>query len=56
MAEKKTFDRSTVESEIKELIDTGKERGFLTYEELNDFLPDDVVSPEYIDRDPADPR
>ncbi len=49
MAEKKTFDRSTVEGEIKELIDTGKDRGFLTYEELNDFLPDDVVSPEYID-------
>jgi RNA polymerase primary sigma factor len=49
MAEKKTFDRSTVEGEIKELIDTGKDRGFLTYEELNDFLPDEVVSPEYID-------
>ncbi len=49
MAENKTFDRSTVEGEIKELIDTGKDRGFLTYEELNDFLPDDVVSPEYID-------
>ena len=49
MAEKKTVDRSTVESEIKELIATGKERGFLTYEELNDFLPDNVVSPEYID-------
>ena len=46
MAEKKTVDRSTVESEIKELIATGKERGFLTYEELNDFLPDNVVSPE----------
>jgi len=49
MTEKKTIDRSTVENDIKGLIDVGKDRGFLTYEELNDFLPDDVLSPEYID-------
>ncbi|MFW6189860.1 MAG: RNA polymerase sigma factor RpoD [Planctomycetota bacterium] len=50
MAEKEsTIDRTAVESEIKELVELGKERGFLTYEELNDFLPDEVVSPEYID-------
>ncbi|MFO7957151.1 MAG: RNA polymerase sigma factor region1.1 domain-containing protein, partial [Candidatus Brocadiia bacterium] len=49
MAEQKTIERSTIEEEIKTLIDRGKERGFLSYEELNDFLPDDVVSPEYID-------
>ncbi len=49
MTEEKTIDRTAVESEIEELVQLGKERGFLTYEELNDFLPDDVVSPEYID-------
>ncbi len=49
MAEKKTVDRSTVEQEIQSLVERGKQKGFLTYEELNDFLPNDVVSPEYID-------
>ncbi len=49
MAEQKTVERSTIEGEIKSLIDRGKDRGFLSYEELNEFLPDDVVSPEYID-------
>ncbi|HHT9118067.1 MAG TPA: RNA polymerase sigma factor RpoD [Candidatus Hypogeohydataceae bacterium YC38] len=35
---------------IKTLIQKGKEKGYLTYEELNDILPDDdVVSPEKID-------
>ena len=49
MAEKKTVERAPVEEEIKGLIEQGKRKGFLTYEELNQFLPDDVVSPEYID-------
>ena len=34
---------------IKRLIDIGKDKGYITYEELNDDLPDDVVSSEYID-------
>src|SRR3972149_7329946 len=35
---------------IKTLALRGKEKGYLTYEELNDILPDDdVVSPERID-------
>jgi len=49
MTETKKAERPTVEEEIKGLIEHGKQKGFLTYEELNDFLPDDVVSPEYID-------
>ena len=49
LAEKNTIDRTAVEGEIKGLLLQGKQKGFLTYEELNDFLPDDVVSPEYID-------
>ncbi|MHC4480287.1 MAG: RNA polymerase sigma factor RpoD [Planctomycetota bacterium] len=49
MSEGKTIERTPVEQEIKGLIDQGQGKGFLTYEELNDFLPDDMVSPEYID-------
>src|SRR5512140_1888557 len=35
--------------EVKQLIDLGKEKGFLTYDEVNDILPPDVVSSEQID-------
>ena len=35
--------------EVKQLIDLGKEKGFLTYEEVNDILPPDIVSSEQID-------
>jgi len=35
--------------EVKQLIDMGKEKGFLTYEEVNDLLPPDLVSSEQID-------
>ncbi len=35
--------------EIQQLIHVGKEKGFLTYEEVNDALPDDLTSPEQLD-------
>ncbi len=35
--------------EVKELIKKGKEKGFLTYEELNDYLPQNFTSVEDID-------
>ncbi|MDQ3828509.1 MAG: RNA polymerase sigma factor RpoD, partial [Candidatus Tectomicrobia bacterium] len=34
---------------MKMLISMGKEKGYLTYDEVNDILPPDVVSPEHID-------
>ena len=34
---------------LKKLIDKGKERGFLTYDELNDALPQDQMSSEQIE-------
>lgn len=37
------------ESQLKLLIAKGKEQGFLTYHEVNDHLPDDIVDPEQID-------
>src|SRR5262245_39514455 len=38
-----------VENRVNALIDLGKSRGFLTFEELNEKLPDEVVSPEKLD-------
>jgi len=35
--------------EVKQLIALGKEKGFLTYEEVNDMLPPDLISSEQID-------
>ena len=35
--------------EINQLISHGKEKGYLTYEEVNDVLPQDLVTPEQID-------
>jgi len=35
--------------ELQRLIAIGKERGYLTYEELNNYLPTDVISAEQID-------
>src|SRR4030043_59299 len=34
---------------LKRLIDIGKDKGYITYEELNDDLPDEVISSEHID-------
>jgi RNA polymerase primary sigma factor len=35
--------------DIKKLIDVGKEKGYLTYDEVNDLIPHDVHSPEDLD-------
>ncbi len=37
------------QSKLKLLIAQGKERGYLTYAEVNDHLPDDFVDPEQIE-------
>jgi len=38
-----------VERRTRELIDIGRSQGFLTFEELNDRLPDELVSPDKLD-------
>ena len=43
MAKKDTIDQ------VNQLIGMGKEKGFLTYAEVNDVLPSEVVSPDQID-------
>ena len=38
-----------VQARIDQLLDMGTDRGYLTYEELNTRLPDEVVSPDKLD-------
>src|SRR6516164_1410463 len=33
---------------LKTLLDLGKRRGFLTFDQVNDFLPDEASSPDKI--------
>lgn len=35
--------------ELKDLISKGKERGYLTYDELNEALPEEALSPDKLD-------
>ena len=37
------------QSQLKQLIARGKEQGYLTYGEVNDHLPDEIVDPEQIE-------
>ena len=37
------------QSQLKDLITKGKDQGFLTYAQVNDHLPDDIVDPEQIE-------
>ncbi|RXH58747.1 RNA polymerase sigma factor RpoD [Granulicella sibirica] len=37
------------EDDLDKLIDTGKEKGYLTYGEVNDLLPGDITSPDDLD-------
>jgi len=38
------------EQQIKLLIEKGEKKGFLTYEEMSDDLPEDAISPSRLDR------
>ena len=41
--------QQAIRARFAKIIAVGKDRGRLTYEELNNLLPDDVASPEQID-------
>ena len=43
------LDTTNKQSQLKALIAKGKEQGFLTYHEVNDHLPNDIVDPEQIE-------
>jgi RNA polymerase primary sigma factor len=38
------------EQRIKKLLEKGEKKGFLTYEEMNENLPEDAISPSRLDR------
>ena len=40
---------NTEKKNIKQLIELGKSKGFVTYEEVNDYLPEEMVSSDRID-------
>src|SRR5438046_3811134 len=42
-------EKKNMKKEVKKLIDLGKEKGYLTYDDVNDMLPAEVVSPDQID-------
>ncbi|MCM8770938.1 MAG: RNA polymerase sigma factor RpoD [Candidatus Omnitrophica bacterium] len=42
--------KKTVKKDIARLITLGKQKGFLTYDEVNDLLPEELSSTEDIDR------
>ena len=37
------------EQELQQLIAKGKTQGYLTYDEINEYLPDEDVTPEKLD-------
>jgi len=39
-----------IEQQIKALLEKGKERGYITYEEMNEELPEEGVTPARLDR------
>ncbi len=43
------MDQKQQQSQLKQLISKGKEKGFLTYTEVNDHLPDSVVAADQIE-------
>jgi len=43
------MDQKQQQSQLKQLIAKGKEKGFLTYSEVNDHLPEGIVEPEQIE-------
>src|SRR5215207_9133387 len=39
-----------IDDGLKTLLESGKEKGYLTYGQVNDYLPDDAVNPEKLDQ------
>jgi RNA polymerase primary sigma factor len=41
--------RKPAEGKVKDLLESGREKGFITFDEINEALPQEVVSPDQID-------
>src|SRR5271166_3041023 len=39
-----------IDDGLKALLESGKEKGYLTYDQVNEHLPDDDANPEKIDQ------
>src|SRR6516164_762428 len=39
-----------IDEGLKTLLESGKHKGYLTYSQVNDYLPDDAVNPEKLDQ------
>jgi RNA polymerase primary sigma factor len=39
-----------IDEGLKALLESGKHKGYLTYSQVNDYLPDDAVNPEKLDQ------
>ena len=39
-----------IQIDLNDLIKTGKSQGFLTYQQVNEYLPDEATSPEALDK------
>jgi RNA polymerase primary sigma factor len=39
-----------IDDGLKALLESGKEKGYLTFTQVNDYLPDDAVNPEKLDQ------
>src|SRR6266852_2348006 len=39
-----------IDEGLKTLLESGKDKGYLTYSQVNDYLPDDAVNPEKLDQ------
>ncbi len=48
-APENTVITDALDDNVKKLIAKGKQRGYITYEEMNDELPDEAVSPDKLD-------
>lgn len=49
MAQQNAPEETVPEGYVDQVLERGRQKGFLTYEELNDLLPDESVTPEEID-------
>src|SRR5256712_12652597 len=49
LAPPKKGSKATERKEVKDLLALGRDKGFLTYDEVNDALPSDIVSSDQID-------
>jgi RNA polymerase primary sigma factor len=44
------FGMEKIDDGLKTLLESGKEKGYLTFTQVNDYLPDDAVNPEKLDQ------